>query len=1029
MIAETILRSLSNAENTDVFCIDDNGVFTFNRGHVLLRFLNRTNPLTGTSFYQAFENINGALAAAKQALRGETTSTIDWNCGQCLELKMFPGQTENGAIEGAVGIATDKTDAAQMFGSQENQWLLETAFESLQDGILVVDENLTVQRVNKTIRNRLPEVVPNKYTCYEMLVGNTEPCHFCPCLKTFKTGERHQYIYYNPKHDRWYELTSHPIFDPITKKPKFVIEFVRDIDEQYRREKDLNHQKNLLNAILDASQDGILALTDGFEKPFANTRYSEFFAGWKNLRFNESLEVVRNFYNETLLDVDALLNLVADVRKNHQPREKILYTRDGRICLVRGRVAKTGLGQTGITEIWTYRDITEQVRSEQSLRIMQKTIDHISIPMCRISETGTFVYVNYSMVQSLGYDTGDQIVGRSVWEISVLYTEDAWHVFWAELQKKKSAKINDQIRRSDGTQYPAELYCDLIEQDGNTYLATCIHDLTEQMLRIEAEKASGEKSKFLAHMSHEIRTPLNGVIGMCDLLLGTELNPKQREYALMAQSSGKHLLSLISDILDFSKIEAGKLDIESYEFDLPELIDSVFGILAPTAFNKGLELCEVIRNTIPQRVLGDASRIRQILVNFIGNAIKFTSAGGIRLMITINSCEWRVSNRQRVRFDVIDSGIGIPKSQLNRLFTSFSQVDSSFARRFGGTGLGLAISKELVHLMDGTIGVESEEGQGSDFWFEIPFPIIETPEQKFRLLFDHPLFSDTSIWVLARNPVLLHAIGQQLQSWNMVVSEFSDLRSAKASLDYGILPRFVLIDQELFDSPEAVANGVLLRKALKSPQQKDQTIIILLVPIGGLPDKSDPLHWLADVTLTKPVLTVVLAETLLAVLDGTGLEELLRRRSVQYEQTPQYKVGLQGESPLVLVAEDNRVNQMVIAEMLNRANYRYKMTDNGVEACHAVTQTVFDLILMDCQMPERDGFEATRVIRKMEFGEIEPKPAHRGRVPIIALTANATKGDEMQCLEAGMDAFCSKPIESEKLFALLKHWTTKIAES
>ncbi|MDR2706725.1 MAG: response regulator [Planctomycetaceae bacterium] len=1028
MILETILHSLLGAENTDVFHIDHNGIFTFYHGNVLLRFLDWTDSLVGTSFYEAFQQIDGILGAAKQALLGETTTTQEWKHGQFLELRMFPGQTENGEMNGAVGIAFDKTSATQTIGTQENQWLLETAFESIQDGMIVLDKNLVVRRVNKVVRNWLPEIVPNKFTCYEAIVGISEPCSFCPCMKTLKTGEQYKYVYHNPRYDRWYELTSLPIFDPITKKPIFVIEYVRDIDEQYRREEALEHQKKLLNAILDASSDGILALTDGIEQPFANARYSEFFSGWQKLRFNEPLEVVRDFYSATLLDVEVLLEMVGDVRKNRHPREGILHNKDGRVSLVKGRVAETGLGQTGITEIWTYRDITDQIRFEQTLRIMQTTIDNVSIPICHVSESGEIVYVNNSMIESLGYDSGDQIINKPIWEICISYIDQSWSGFWAKLLTDQSAKVSGRIIRYDGTDYPAELFCDLIEQDGKNYMVTCIHDLTEQVLRIEAEKASGEKSKFLAHMSHEIRTPLNGVIGMCELLLGTELTHKQQEYAIMAQASGKHLLSLISDILDFSKIEAGKLEIESYKFNLPELIDSVFGILAPTALSKRLELCEVFQSKVPQYVLGDANRVRQILVNFIGNAIKFTSKGGIRLIISVvNVCDLRVPSRCRIRFDVIDSGIGIPKSQISRLFTSFSQIDSSFARRFGGTGLGLAISKELIHLMDGTVGVESVEGEGSNFWFEIPFPIAETPEKEpTRFPFDNPLFFEVPVFVIANNIVLLNAITLQLQSWSMNVSIFSELRSAQEAFNPNSPPRIILIDQAIFDSPEAVADVKLLWKMVKSSSQPNQTAMILLVPIGESAETSHSSRSFSDLSLTKPVLFTALAETVTAVLDGTGTEQILQaQQAVQPEQEQHDHSKQLGKTPFVLVAEDNRVNQMVIAEMLNRAQYQCEITGNGIEACESVTRTKFDIILMDCQMPELDGLEATRVIRDMEQGKNNQKPAHTGRIPIIALTANVTKSDEEQCLNAGMDAFCSKPIESEKLFALIRHWLSQ----
>jgi PAS domain S-box-containing protein len=1060
MIAEKFFHSLLASENTDVFQIDRDGIFTSYHGNTLLHFLNRTNSFAGSSFYESFQQVVPLLEAAKETLCGKTTSAQEWKCDQMIDLRMFPERTNNGEINGAIGMVFDKTLASQTLGTKENRWLLETALESIQDGIMIVDEHLMVHRVNHLIRNKLPENTPEKFICYEAIADLSEPCSFCPCRKTFQTGERYKHLYYDSRHDIWSELTSIPIFHPVTGKIPFVIEYVRDVTDQHHREERLKHQKVFLSAVIDASSDGIIALADGLEEPFANTQYDQLFEGWQQLRFNEPLEVVKKFYDEKLWDADVLMKLIAEVRETHQLREGIVHSKAGQTIIVRGRVAHTGLGKTGITEIWTHQDITAQLQFDQKRRIMQNAIDNISVPLCHVSDSGHLVYVNHAMVQSLGYETSDQLIGRSINELCFSSAHQEWSRFWEKLLDEKVVIAGSRVYRRNQPDFPAELSCDLIEQDEKKYAVICIHDLTDQMLRQEAEKISVEKSKFLAHMSHEIRTPLNGVIGMCDLLLGTTLNPKQQEYAALAQSSGKHLLSLISDILDFSKIESGKLEIEYAQFNLPELIDSVFGILAPTALNKQLELCEVFRNKIPTRVMGDSSRIRQILVNFIGNAIKFTSKGGIQLVIEVLDvdCSQTVP-RYRTRFHVIDSGIGIPTSQLNRLFNSFSQADSSTTRQFGGTGLGLAISKELVHLMEGTVGVESVENKGSDFWFEIPFPVFDsldpipdsptpesatpTPESATPfsksskkepttvLLFNNPLLIGVPVFVVANNPVLRHAITSQLNAWAMNVSSFSDLHEAKEHYNSQSPPRFILTDQTVFELPESVEAGKWLRNNVKTLPPPNQTTIILLVPIGESTETSESLQSFADLSLTKPVLAIVLARTLTAVLDGTGLEEQRQRFQLSLqEESEQHEssTGLPDKIPMILVAEDNRINQMVIAEMLNRANYQYEVTQNGIEACKAITQTTFDVILMDCQMPEMDGLEATRMIREMEQGKNDQKPVHHGRIPIIALTANATKSDEEQCHKAGMDAFCSKPIESEKLFALIRHWLAVNAE-
>ncbi len=1146
--AAQFVKFLASSGNVNIFCMDADGIITYAEGDGLSLIEKKTEKFLGVSYFEIIGDIPTAADAARKALRGETVVISHWFQGRFLEQKLTPIRSDDDSLCGAIGMISDHTEIALLEESRENLQILQTVFDSLQDGIMVVDRNLNVVRANKTIMKWLPELKPGKKTCYDAIVGATGPCSFCPCLKTFETGERNVHIYYNPIHNIWFELTSHPIIDPATGKTTLVIEYVRDVDEQHAREERLRNQSNLLNAIINASQDGILAITGEVIPSHFNSRLVEFFDGCVDFNNKETLDNVREFYEKYLENPEQVIEAVRALRQTGLPQEVVLRFRSGRICVMNGRAVETGFGPEGITRIWTFRDITEQeksaerirrteekysrlfntmlsgflllevirdewgeiadflvsdvnpafesflqkprtfligqtirslfprlkilshefgedwvrplaesalqgqaevyhafnpdkgnyqelavfspqaeqvgvlmndetyrVQSEQSLRIMQKTIDHISEPLARIDARGVILYANNAFAEILGFLTPDSPEGHKIWEFDVQLKEGDWAGHWAEVLRTKSIRSETVLQRRDGSRFPVQLIIDLFEQDGELFQAVCFHDLTEQVRRIEAEKASGAKSKFLAHMSHEIRTPLNGVIGMCDLLLQGDLQSKQREYAELAKSSGRHLLALISDILDFSKIEAGKFELESHEFDLPELIESVFEILTSKSYETQLELCAIFLNDIPRRVLGDSARLRQILINLIGNAFKFTEKGGIRLTIAATGPATESSGLCHIRFEVADTGVGIPEERMNRLFNSFSQVDSSSARKYGGTGLGLAISKELVHLMGGEIAVLSEENQGTTFWFELPMRFVESAENDRKVFSAMP---GHAILLLSENALLRDALVRQFRAWEMEPVPFSDGREALRAIDRAVWEnrpyRIVVLDGA------GEENAGLIEK-IKTLPGREKTAFVVLSSRGELDETS--LFWKKHISIfvNKPIFAPDLLLAIDSILKGKPLSREMKKTSPAFSSVMSSSTGNDGaENPYILVAEDNRVNQIVVGEILKRAGFRFEIAENGREACEAVARKTFDLILMDCQMPEVDGFEATRTIRKMERSESDSKTLHSGRIPIIALTANATTGDEQACLDAGMDAYCSKPIEAERLIRLIR---------
>jgi two-component system, sensor histidine kinase and response regulator len=923
-----------------------------------------------------------------------------------------------GQVIGLVGIGRDITEqkrTAESLAVERN--LLSTMIDILPDYIFVKDVDSRLIMDNIAHRRLLGA------TALEEVVGKTDYDFFPEELagpyiaaeaKIIKSGEalinQEEPVIDQDGSRRWLLTTKMPLRDQ-QGNVTGIVGINRDITEQKLAAEKLAEERNLLRTLVDTLPDRVYVkdldsrilvnniahrrkLGVGLEDEVLGKTDFDFFPAEDAALYRaEELEIIQSGV--------ALIDLEESFTDENGDQTWVLTTK-----IPLRNLQGVTMGIVGLSH-----DITKIKKAEAEL-IRQKQyfellIHNSPVAIVILDNDENIVSSNPAFEQLFGFSE-TEIIGQN---LDLLVTNADTHheaVRYTQDVMNKTVHAIGKRQRKDRSMVDVEIFGVPVMIEGKkTGAFAMYHDISEIVqAQQEAEQANRSKSEFLANMSHEIRTPMNGVMGMLELALDTSLTSEQQDYLQTSLKSAEALLSLLNDILDFSKIEAGKLELEYINFNLRNTIEDVGYTLAKRAQDKGLELVCLVHPDIAHTLHGDAGRLRQILTNLVGNAIKFTHQGEI--VIRAESLQ-ETESHVRVHFSVQDTGIGIPTERQPAIFDRFTQADGSTTRKYGGTGLGLTISRQLVEAMGGVMGLKSEAGIGSDFWFDITFKKISSellPETPSAALTAMDLRSarvlgiddnQTNRLVLSK---MVEGFGCRI---DMAASGARGLEMLHQAARSGDPYHLVLLDMQM-----PGMDGEQTTRAIKSDPLVKDVKIVILTSMGQRGDAMRLESLGCSGYLLKPVKQQMLHEALIAVLGRLAEKEkgIVTRHLIAEKHAGDKRI---------LLAEDNAINQKLAVALLQKAGYSVDVVDNGLQAFEKTISGGYSAVLMDVQMPELDGYEATQKIREWE--------ASRGvHIPIIAMTAHAMKGDRERCLDAGMDDYVTKPIESKILHSVLDRW-------